>query len=324
MRRAGAVVCVASLATLVAVAQDVLEVPRATLGEAMPVMSLPRADGEPGEYDLDRLGGRPAVVVFWRPAQSLSLEALRDVSGIHEALGADHVQVVAVDTAKSSAGAVQAALADESFGFPILLDADRALYARLGVIVSPTTFLLDAEGTLRFKIASHPRHYRRIVDTRLRYLLGNIDEAQMIEELEPTVLKIDEELAAAWRMYNLGRKLQAEGKPDDAVALYEQAVTQYPSLTEARCALGFTKLAAGDLQAAARHFQAAVSLRPEAPDPAVAAERAGHLRPGALRAGAHLPRAGRRREGSHVLRGRACRGLPGGASGVPGRGDAAA
>jgi tetratricopeptide (TPR) repeat protein len=265
MSRAGVVACLCWLAALTVGGRTALADQKLAGGDPMPAFSLPRGDGAPGELGLEHLRGRPAVLVFWRPQQDLSLEALRDVEALLEELGEDRLRVLAVDSARSSAQEVQSALAGQNLSYPVVLDPQRALYGQAGVIVSPTTFLLDADGVLRFKVASRPHQYRQVVRARLRYVLGDIDEAQMDREIEPTVLKIDHELAAAWRMYNLGRRLQSEGKADEAVAMFEKAVSQYPSLGEARCALGFTRLASGDLEAAAGHFQTALTYQPDAP-----------------------------------------------------------
>ena len=264
MRRIQIAVCFCLLALPVA-GEPAIDDSRVTLGDPMPVLVLPRGDDAAGEYDLDQLKGRPAVVVFWRPGQSLSLDALRDLREIQQDLGGERVGIVAVDSARSSPAEVQAALEGEPMPFPVLLDPERDLYGTIRVIVSPTTFLIDAGGVMRFKLASHPEYYRKVIGARLRHLLGDIDQEQMMREIEPTVHKIDQDLAAAWRMYNLGRKLQAEGKPDDAVALFEKAVAQYPSLPEARCALGFMRLSAGDLEAADEHFRTALTYQPAAP-----------------------------------------------------------
>jgi tetratricopeptide (TPR) repeat protein len=263
--RAGVLACLWWLGALTAGDQTALADQKLTSGDPMPAFSLPRGDGAPGELGLEQVKGRPAVVVFWRPQQEMSLEALRDLEALLDELGAQRLAVLAVDSARSSAQEVQSALAGENLSYPVALDPQRALYGQVGVIVSPTSFLLDADGVHRFKIASHPHQYRQVVRARLRYLLGDIDEKQMSQEIEPTVLKIDHDLASAWRMYNLGRKLQGEGKPDEAIGMFEKAVSQYPSLAEARCALGFMRLASGDVEAAAGHFQTALTHQPDAP-----------------------------------------------------------
>ncbi|MHC4413784.1 MAG: multiheme c-type cytochrome [Planctomycetota bacterium] len=264
-RRIGIMICLSWLLAVTAGFQVSVASSTLRIGDPVPVFSLSRGDGVPGQYELEPLKGPPAVILFWRPQQELSLEALRDLGMVAAELGTERIRIVGVDSARSSAQEVQAALGGGDVSFPILLDPQRELYGRFAVIVSPTTFLVDAEGVLRFKVASHARHYSRIITARLRFLLGDIDEEQMNQEIEPTVLKIDHDLAAALRMYNLGRKLQGEGKPQEAVAMYEKAVSQYPSLPEARCALGFMRLTSGDLDAAAQHFQTALTYQPDAP-----------------------------------------------------------
>ncbi|MBI4605242.1 MAG: tetratricopeptide repeat protein [Planctomycetes bacterium] len=234
-------------------------------GDPMPAFSLPRAGGAGGECSSTELQGQPGVVVFWQPHQKLSLDALRDLEAIVQELGAKRVRVAAIDASRSTAEAVGAALAGEKLSLTVALDPQRELYGKVGVIVCPTTLVVDALGTLRFILASHPRTYSQVVRARLRFLLGDLDEQGMQKEIEPAVLKVDHDLAAAWRMYNLGRKLQGEGKSEQAIAMYEKAVSQQPSLPEARCALGFMKLAAGDLDGAAQHFQAAVTYQPASP-----------------------------------------------------------
>ncbi len=234
-------------------------------GDPLPAFSLPRADGAAGEFASSQLQGQPAVIVFWRPNQKLSLDVLRELQSMTQEMGTEKLRIVAVDAGRSTAGEVQAALSAESLSLPVVLDPKRDLYGAVGVIVSPTTLMFDSKGILRFAVASRPRQYAQIIRARLRHLLGETSAEEMAKEIEPTVLKIDHELAAAWRMYNLGRRLQTEGKAEEAVAAYEKAVARYPSLPEARCALGFMKLSAGDLSAAGELFRSSIAYQPSSP-----------------------------------------------------------
>lgn len=254
-----------SLAIIVFSCQSVFGIRNLKIGDTLPVFSLSRGDGQVGEYNSQQLTGQPVVITFWRPGQKLSLEALRDLEEIFQEIGPSKFKLLAVESRQSSALEVQAALAGENISFPVLLDPQRSLYEKVGIIVSPTTLLLDDKGVLRFVAASHPRQFRQVVQARLQFLLGEIDEQTMNNQIKPTVFKIEHNLAAAWRMFNLGRKLQAEGKPDQAIAIYEKAVSQHPALTEARCALGFLKFESGDLDAAMDNFQTALVHHPDAP-----------------------------------------------------------
>lgn len=235
------------------------------IGDSLPDFALPRADGTPGIYRSGQLAGQPAVIIFWRPNHDLSLAALRDLQAVAQAIGVSRFRVLAVDAQRSSLPEVRTSLEDEVISFPVVLDPQRFLYEKVGLIVCPTALLFDAKGVLRFVAVSHPRQFRQVVEARLRFLLGDIDQETMEEQIRPTVHEIPADLAAAWRMYNFGRTLEAENKPAEAVSAYEKAIGHYPALVEAHCALGFLSLAAGQLQVAGGHFQDALSHRADSP-----------------------------------------------------------
>ncbi|MFH1719852.1 MAG: tetratricopeptide repeat protein [Planctomycetota bacterium] len=253
------------LAVVMAIPHPVCAVRNLKIGDSMPGFFLPRADGIVGMYDSAQLAGQPAVIAFCRPDHNLSLDALRDLDAVARQVGLAKFRLLAVDTKLSTAQEIQATFADEKFSFPILLDPQRTLYEEVGLIVSPTTLLFDAKGGLRFVIASHPRQFRHVVEARLRFLLGEIDEQTMNKQIHPAVRKIEADMTAAWHMYNLGKKLQSEGKTEQAISTFEKAVSRYPSLVEARCALGFLKFSAGDMDSAAKHFEAALRQNPTFP-----------------------------------------------------------
>lgn len=235
------------------------------VGDSIPDFFLPRADSTSGIYSSEKLAGKPAVITFFRPNHEFSLEALRDLEKILQEVGTQRFRIIGVDAKLSTPQEVQAFLADETVSFPVLLDPQRVLYEKVGLIVCPTTLLFDSEGKLQFVVASHSRRFSQIVRAQLDFLLGEINEETMNDKINPKISRIEADLVAAWRMYNLGTKLQAEGKIDEAASIFEKTITKYPSLVEARCALGFLKFAAGDLNKAAEQFQAAFNQKPGFP-----------------------------------------------------------
>ncbi len=235
------------------------------VGDLMPGFFLPRADGTVGLYPSERLVGQPAAIIFWRPNHELSLEALKDLEAIAHEIGLSKFKILAVDAKLSTMQTVQTALINEKISFPIVLDPQRTLYEKVGLIVCPTTLLFDAKGTLRFVVASHARQFRQVTKARLRFLLGEIDEDTMNEQIKPTIYRIEPNLAAAWRLYNLGVRLQTEGKIDEAASIFGKTIAQYPTLAEAHCALGFLKFVSGDLNSATELFQTALKHNPSLP-----------------------------------------------------------
>ncbi|MBW7989979.1 MAG: tetratricopeptide repeat protein [Planctomycetes bacterium] len=254
-----------SLAVVLALPHPASAVRNLKIGDPMPSFFLPRGDKISDIYSHEQLAGQPAVITFFRPSHKFSTDALRDLEAIVQEVGTQRCKFVAVDAKLSTIIEVRESLAEEAISFPVLLDPQRILYEKVGLIVCPTTLLFDSEGKLRFVVASHSRQYRQIVRAHLDFLLGNIDEQTMNEQINPKSRKLDPGLVAAWRMYNLGVQLQAKGNTDEATSIFEKTIAKYPFLAEAYCALGFLKYAAGDSNNAAKQFQAALEQRPGFP-----------------------------------------------------------
>jgi tetratricopeptide (TPR) repeat protein len=235
------------------------------IGDPLPAFYLPRVDGTASLFESKQLLGQPSVIVFWRPNHTLSLDALLDLEAVAQKIGPSRFKLLAVDAKLSTPQDVQAALAGQNITFPVVLDPQRILYEEVGLIVCPTTLLFDAKGTLQFVVASHTRQFRQVVQARLRFLLGEIDEQTMNEQIKPAIRSIEPDLAAAWRMYNLGLQLQAEGKVEEAASIFEKTIVEHPSLAEAYCALGFLRFSAADPNKAAELFQAALQHNPSLP-----------------------------------------------------------
>ncbi len=247
------------------ISQPAYAVRNLKMGDHLPGFYLPRADGTTGLYPSEQLIGQPAVIIFWRPDHKLSADALRDMEAVAQDIGPVKFKILAVDAKLSTVQDVQKALAGQRISFPVVLDPQRELYEKVGLIVSPTTLLFDAKGTLQFVIASHTLQYRQVLTARLRFLLGEIDERKMNEQIKPANYHIKPDVAAAWRMYNLGIQLQAEGKTNEAASMFEKAVEKHPPLAEAHCALGYLKFKVGDLKGAGERFGAALKYNPSLP-----------------------------------------------------------
>ncbi len=265
IKQSGLYVVMLALVVVTASPRTALAVRNLKVGDPMPSFFLPRADKISGMYTYENLAGKPAVITFCRPKHGFSLGVLRDLEVVAHEIGVERFKIVAIDAKLSTGPHVRASLAGETISFPILLDPNRILYEKVGLIVCPTTLLFDKKGKLRFVVASHPPQFAQTVRARLRFLLGEIDEQTMTQQINSGAHKIEPELVAAWRTHNRGIQQQAEGKTNEATSTFEKAIAQYPSLVESRCALGFLKLAAGEPNGAAVQFRAALLHRPGFP-----------------------------------------------------------
>jgi len=89
------------------------------------------------------LAGKPTVVAFWNTD---NMQCLRDVAGIRTLESRDSpVQLVTVANGVSPFE-IQKWLQKEQISYPVLLDLDQALSAKLGVNSVPMFLLFDVDG----------------------------------------------------------------------------------------------------------------------------------------------------------------------------------
>ena len=122
------------------------------VGQAAPLFSLPTLDG--GQYALKDALGKPVVLAFWAswcgPCRA-ELPALSDMAAKRDDIT---VLTINVDKEKSKA---RKFLSGIRMDLPVLLDSDARLMGQLGVWTMPTSFVVDANGTLKFTKVGYSR-----------------------------------------------------------------------------------------------------------------------------------------------------------------------
>lgn len=119
------------------------------LGKGMlPPLALTDTKGNPAQ--LDQYRGKVLVLNFWATWCAPCLAEMPSLQRLHQALqGRDAVVVgVSVGDARMS---VERFIETHRIDFPILMDADKTQHKRWKVGILPTTFVLDAKGTPRFR-----------------------------------------------------------------------------------------------------------------------------------------------------------------------------
>jgi Flp pilus assembly protein TadD/peroxiredoxin len=267
-----------------------------------PAFSLEDLRGE--ERSLSALQGRPAVLLLWAAAARPSQAALLALDAGADRLRQAGIGAVAVavdppgDLAKvrSAAGDVAAVpvvhASDEvALGYAIL---NRHLFMNRQDLELPTTFLLDAEGSVvkvyrdRVDVSSILKDAAEIdatPDVRLARALpfpGILYSApsrrdylpygrELLDQgLEAQAVVAFQEVAKgspnASILYRLGNLLLRTGQQDEARVAYERALEIQPDLSEASNDLGTLLAESGDLAGAIERFQAALDATPDYPD----------------------------------------------------------
>jgi tetratricopeptide (TPR) repeat protein len=229
------------------------------VGEVVEDAELRTLDG--GKASLVAKGAKANVVVFFRPHQEHSTDALKELAACQKDLEGKPVHWVAVVSSSWAPAETRAAVAETGIRMPVLVDDGDALYGRLGVRLHPTVGVLDAGRRLAAYEPFRQINYCDRVKARIRLVLGELDEAGVARADAPERSTTRTEDGVARRHLNYARMLLRIQKLDRALAEVQKALEVAP--TAAGYALQGEILAAqGKCPDALRAFDAALKIDP--------------------------------------------------------------
>ena len=157
----------AAVLTAVARADDLRNIKR---GEPVPAFRLPTIDG--ATVDSESLKGNVVVLLCLSAEQRRSELAAMDSEAVIHDIGTDKVKMVHVTADVIQKPYFEKFRQERGIHTPLALDADRTLYAKLGLIVFPTTVVIDKEGRLADVMSLHDSRYKHVLDAAVRRALG--------------------------------------------------------------------------------------------------------------------------------------------------------
>ena len=160
-----------------------------------PALATHAAIGTPvANAELPTLGGGKAqvlgnveadVLVFFRPNQERSQEALRELAQCQTGFTGKSVRWVAVVSSSAPAESVTALLRNTGFSAPVLLDSGDALYASLGLALHPVVVIVGRDHKLAAFEPFRSVDFCSVISARIRHLLREISDAELSKVLEP-------------------------------------------------------------------------------------------------------------------------------------------
>lgn len=140
------------------------------VGDKLPAIELPKADGGGNANLGDLFGKRATVVVFWKGDRRMAREQLADLGpDVIEPFGKEGVSVVGVAVQESPETTNQALSAAKA-KFTNLVDADGNAFKQVGRDNLPRTFVLDSEGKVVWFDIAYSLATRRELNSTLRAL----------------------------------------------------------------------------------------------------------------------------------------------------------
>lgn len=132
-----------------------------------PALVLKDIDGK--EYDLAALKGRMVIVNFWATWCGPCVAEMPSLQALATRLGDRNALVLGVNYHESPQK-IREFQARYRLNFPLLRDAWQEASAAWKVSVLPTTFIVDADGILRYRVVGEVDWSSRQVADRLRSL----------------------------------------------------------------------------------------------------------------------------------------------------------
>jgi tetratricopeptide (TPR) repeat protein len=208
--------------------------------------------------------GKASVFVFVRPHHEHSTDALRQMAACEKELAGKPIHWVAVVSGSAVAAEVSAMVKETGIRMPVLVDQGDALYSRLGVRLHPLVGVADGSRRL---VAWQPYlrlNYCEVIKARVRFLLGEITQAQLDAVIAPprATMPGEDRRFVARRDLNLGRMFLERQAWQKALDSARKALERDPSCGEARTLAGQALAGMERCAEAAIEFDAALALDP--------------------------------------------------------------
>jgi tetratricopeptide (TPR) repeat protein len=261
MRRHLPVVAIGALAAiaLLAVARaDTLRNVRP--GEIVPAYNLKTLSGQ--TVSSAALRGKVVVLIFLSAEQHSSELVLGDAHDVCRDLRRDDLALLFVTADVGRSDYFRALRDRRQVHEPLGLDFDRKVYGDLGLIVQPTTVIIDREGRLAHVISARPSNYAHVLRAYCRHALGLIDDAKLETELKTERYDRDRPEDRIARHRAAARLLSETGLLADCEKELQAALAIDPDHADARLDLAAVLLAMDRTDDAAMAVEAVLRAHP--------------------------------------------------------------
>lgn len=199
-------------------------------GEEVPAFRLPAIDRT--THESSQYAGKVLVVVYVSATQRSSERAAIDAHQIKQDLNNNNHELVYVSTDLAKVNYFLEFRDQHGIHEPLLFDAARDYYGDLGLIVLPTTVIIDKEGKLARVVSGYRSDYPHVLRCYVRHALGLIDDEQLKQLLEVKDFDRTSPKSKAARHRATARLLREKGLLQGAEYELKQAMIYDPDNPE--------------------------------------------------------------------------------------------
>jgi peroxiredoxin len=231
--------------------------------QALPVQ-LKDLDGNTRTL-TDYKSSKVILLFFWATWSERSVRELDELVKIQKDYANKGLTILAINVEKQELKAedrsrIREVVSAKALPFPVLIDEGLTVYNSYGVIVNPTTALVDASGTVAFDLSGYPTAGAAEIEAAVRKALG----IATAEETAAPKRKKSEPNPVAMRHAGMGKRLVDEGLPEKGIAELNHAVEADSLYADARLFLGLARVKEGKDEEAAQWLQKAREIDPAA------------------------------------------------------------
>ncbi len=177
----------------------------------------------------------PILLLFLRADQSPSEHVVRMVTAaLRQVPSARALVVLSGSHASEDAKAL---VKGKHLPWPLIVDSEAALSGQLGVFSWPTTLVVGRDASVVAHVAGAPLSLTADLQTYLIFAVGQIDRTEMSRQLASrTIVREGGDQQARWHL-QMGQKLQADGKLEEARGLLSDGLKLAPTMMPLRVAL---------------------------------------------------------------------------------------
>ncbi|MHC5113342.1 MAG: tetratricopeptide repeat protein [Planctomycetota bacterium] len=185
-----------------------------SVGEKIPEFSVTTVTGE--TLQSKDLAGKVLVLVFLSAEQRSSETAATVASALAARLAHPELAVVFMTADVTRVDFFRKQRDHLGIHEPLGLDVGRQVYGQLGLLVLPTTIIVDRERRLAHVMASVKSDHAHVLDVHVRHALGLIDDERREQLLERKDFERNHDTARISRRRAAARHLRKSGLLKDA------------------------------------------------------------------------------------------------------------
>lgn len=257
-KRTIATACALMLCASLAAQEDLRNVKQ---GEMVPEYQLTTMTG--AVVDSAQSKGHVVVLIYLSAEQRSSERAVSDANQIVRELDREDVELVFLTADWIRRAYFEGLWEQVGVQAPLAFDAERKLYGQLGLIVFPTSIVVDREGRLSHVIPTRPSNYRQRLDAYLRHTLGLIDDEQLAEQLKARTFDTGSPKSVASRHRAAARLLREKGLLESAEQELAEALKLDAENVDIRLDMANLHLLMGKIEAAKETIDAVIKEEPK-------------------------------------------------------------